>query len=177
MTKRQRSQYRMSFECVTSGTRTRRDSRTGRKAARRSRWSRPRSPTSMRSTRGCRWVKRLGTIARSARVVGTRVPDADAKFPPLTRKDDVSVLQACRLSRRSVKLWKHLIKGTVERQSHVVQRSGRSTPRRSGARLQRASLATARHRGRGSVYALLGRGGASPLEHLNWTLTARHSQE
>jgi hypothetical protein len=42
-------------------------------------------------------VKRLRTIASSARVLGRTVPGADAKFPPLTRTDDVSVLQSGRL--------------------------------------------------------------------------------
>lgn len=113
MTKRQRSQYRMfvrvrdfghthrarfpdgsegsqAFAAVTAAVADidafNRQKQTGR-----------RDSTREKQVAKHRLVKRLGTIARSARVVGSTVPDADAKFPPLTRKDDVSVLQRGRL--------------------------------------------------------------------------------
>ena len=42
-------------------------------------------------------VKRVGTLAQSARVLGSTAPGADAKSPPLTRRDNVSVRQSGRL--------------------------------------------------------------------------------
>ena len=113
MTKRQRSQYRMfvrvrdfgnthkaqfpggsegstAFAAVTAAVADidafNRQKQTGRRDSKREKLA------------AKQWlVKRLGTIARSARVLGRTVPGADAKFPPLTRKDDVSLLQSGRL--------------------------------------------------------------------------------